>query len=94
MQMVRLKNGAEEAEPLVAVTMMSLRNLLQQSPIAFYELVMLCRKPGHKLFGNADKELKALSLVDPSGHVHDSIRNIVLSATSGEGLNLSLGSPI
>ncbi len=82
------------ALPLVNVTMMSLRDLMQKNPIAFYELVMKCRNHNHKFFGNAGDVLKGLSLVETGGSIHDSIRNIVLSAAKGDGLDMSLGSPV
>lgn len=93
MNMVTLKNGAVEAEPLVKVTMMSLGRLWDENPICAYELVMLCRDSNHKPFGNSDKILVELALVQ-NGRVHDSIRNIVLSSVSGEGLEMTFGSPV
>jgi hypothetical protein len=90
---MKLKNGSEELDGLVGVTMMSVRRLTQTHPIAFYELVMLCRDPKHKLFGNTGQALNDLSLVT-NGQVHDSIRNIVLSAIEGEGMDMTLVSPV
>ena len=97
---VKLKNGSEELDVLVSATMLSLRTLMQENPIAAFELVELCRDPAHKLFGNTRSDLEALSLVgrtaDPDGPpiVHDSIRHIVLSAAEGEGLELTFGNPL
>ena len=93
-KVVKLKNGSEEAEPLVRVTIMSLRMLMESDPIAFYELFELCKDRNHKMFGNAGEKLAKLGLVGAAGHVHDSIRNIVLSAVEGEGLDMCLVSPI
>jgi len=122
METLKLKNGTEEALPLVRITMLSLSALIEKNPIAFYELVMKCRNQNHKFFGNTADELVKLSLVTESGrltsqevisigkrldlkdgdsipeniqyHVHDSIRNIVLSAVEGEGLSMKLTNPI
>ncbi len=94
MKLVTLKNGSQEAEGLVVVAMMSLRKLIQEKPIVFYELVMKARDPNHKFFGQSIEDLKALSLVSVDGSMHDSIRNIVLSAAEGEGLDMALTSPI
>ena len=87
---MKLKNGVEESEALVAVTMYSLRKL---GALEFYEIVALCRNPEHVLFGTIGKKLQRLNLIEDSGHVHGSIRNIVLSAAIGEGLSLRLGNP-
>jgi len=94
MDTVKLKNGAEEAAPLVTIGMMSIGRLAEQYPMVFYDFVMLCRDRNHKLFGRAEDELRALSLIGPGNHVHDSIRNLVLSAVSGDGMEMVLGNPI
>jgi hypothetical protein len=94
MEEVTLKNGSKEADVLVAATMVTLRDLINKKPIIFYELVMKCRKgDDHKFFGNSEKDLKALSLVENNGSIHNSIRNVVLSAVTGEDLGMVLGDP-
>lgn len=94
MQEVRLRNGSKVAAFLVTVTMVSLNRLLETNPIAFYELIMKCTDSNHQLFGKNGDDLKTLGLVDRDGNVHQAIRNIVLSATVCEGLELKLISPI
>jgi hypothetical protein len=90
METLTLKNGAQEAQPLVSITTILLKNLIREDPIAFYELVMCCRDAEHTPFGNTAEKLQARRLYP----VHDSIRNIVLSAVTGEGLAMQLGSPV
>lgn len=92
-KLVTLANGAEEALPVVATTMLSLERIIDSNPIAFYELVMKCRDQGHRFFGNTQEVLSDFALVQPEGTVHESIRNVVLSAVNGEDLNMTLGSP-
>jgi len=91
---VRLKNGSEEAGAMVGVVMMSLRKLVETNPIAFYELAMLSRNPHHELFGNTGKALSKLALLSADGHVHNSIRNVVISAVEGDGMDMVLRSPV
>jgi len=93
-KLIKLKNGIEEAESLITIVMMSLQKLFNENPMAVYELVMKCRDNNHQYFGNMVEELKTLALVQSDGSVHNSIRNIVLSAVKGEGLKMVLGSPI
>lgn len=93
MQPVELKNGASEAEDVVGVAIMSIERLMRTNPIAFYELVMKCRVPAHQFFGNTRQVLMDFALVSLNGDVHDSLRNVVLSSVSGDGLNMKLGSP-
>gem|GEM_PF-4132711 len=47
---VILNNGAKEAKSLVDITHLSLKTLITDNPIAFYELVMKCRDNNHALF--------------------------------------------
>lgn len=92
---IKLKNGAEEAKMLVGVIMLSLQELLKEKPIIFYELVQLCRNPEHELFSDVVvAELKNTNLIEVAGTVHSSIKNIVLSAVTGEGIDLFLKSPV
>lgn len=94
METVTLKNGSVEPKVLVDTLMRSLKLLLVNNPIAFYELVMKCRDRNHRFFGTAAEPLKNLALVQADGDVHSSIRNVVLSAVSGEMLEMTLGSPV
>lgn len=59
---------------------------------------MLARDHQHKLFGSTHEPLGSLGLVKRDGRggwtMHDSLRNTILSAVSGEGMQLVLSSPI
>ena len=98
MDVVTLKNGEKERKSLVNVTMMSLRTLMNEGKaMVVYELAELCRKPNHKPWGQTGEDLKKLQLAteqNGSWNVHDSIKNIILSAVEGEGLNMILGNPV
>ncbi|MDP2967068.1 MAG: hypothetical protein Q8N87_01505 [bacterium] len=94
MKILVLKNRAEEVEGLVIATMVSLEHLLKSNPIVFYELVMKCRDNNYQFLGNTAEPLEELGLVQRDRTVHDSIRNIVLSAAEGSGLGMKLVSPV
>ena len=94
MRTVWLKNGTEEVKMMIVFTMDLLRSLLHDNPIAMYELVMVCRDSKHIPFGNTSEELQKLLLLQPDGRPHNSIRNIVLSAVMGDGLDMCLVNPI
>lgn len=91
-EIVRLRNGAEVSAALVISTKMLIEDLFQTQPIAFIELVSLCRNNDHQIFGNAAEHFA--SLMDDRGQVFQSIADIVLSAVEGEGLNMRLVDPI
>lgn len=93
---VKLKNGTEEAVPLVAIVMFSLEKFLETKPIVLYELCECCRDLEHEPWGQSGPDLVKLNLVDktPDGYqVHGSIRNIVLSAIKGDGADMVLVDP-
>lgn len=95
MKTVILKNGAEEAEICVKAHMMNLSILLEEHPTAFYGLVMKCRDRNYFWWNDAIiQQLKDLGLLQGLGDtVHDSTKNVVLSAVTGDGLDMVLGSP-
>ena len=94
METIKLRNGAEEAKPLVAVTMMHLETLMNERPLALYDLVMRCRDTNYEFFGTNGDYLKSLNLVGQDGSIHGSIRNIILSAIDGDGIDMVLRSPV
>jgi len=97
METVELKNGSTEMRMLVAGTYMTLKAMFDdiQGVTAFYELVQTCINPEHEIFSDVQKQyLIDKALMKSDGQVHGSIKNIVLSATVGEGVDLSLVSPI
>lgn len=94
METVILKNGAEEAKPLVAVTMLSLNLLMDERPLALYDLVMKCRDKNYRFFGDNGEYLRSLKLVDRDNSIHNSIRNVVLSAAEGDDLDMVIKSPV
>jgi hypothetical protein len=95
---VLLKNGSDEAKPLVATTLFVLEGLAKELPIVLYELAELCKDPAHKPFGRCGDDLvdRNLATRDEDGtyRVHNSIRNIVLSAVEGEEMDMTLGNPV
>ena len=96
-----LNNGTTEVESLVSVVMMSLRKLFDEKPMVLFDLVSKCRDSSYKWFGDAEQICRDLKLVEPEnpynsesgGTIHQSIKNIVLSAAEGEGMDMTLVSP-
>ena len=94
METVKLKNGTTEAKPAVMATMLSLEHLAAKEPTAFYDLVMRCRDRDYQWFGDNQAICEKLSLMQSENRVHDTIKNIILSAAKGDGLDMSLTSPM
>jgi hypothetical protein len=92
MEMSLLKIGKSVPKPVAMTTMVALRQIAENDPLAFYELVELCKDSNHQIWGDTDK-LKGLSLLQSDGRVRDDVKEVILSAAEGEGMELSLGSP-
>ena len=93
-ELVRLKNGIEEAKSLVIIVSDSISRMIKEDPIVLYELVMKCRDRNHRCFGNTADVLKQLALLQSDNSVHSSIRNIVLSSAEGDGSNMEFVNPV
>lgn len=91
-RIIRLRNGSELQSGLVSVTLLTLRRLMEERPIDFYELVMKCRDPKHELWD--DKILKQWSLIEPDGQPHQCTREIVLAAVVGDEMEMRIINPI
>lgn len=93
MDAVALKNGTEEAALLVSVLFVSLKALAEKDPMAFYDAVMIARPGGYEPFGTNGEKLRGLSIINADNSMHDSVRNVILSAVEGDGLDMILGNP-
>lgn len=94
MKMLQLKNGTEEHYYAVNAIMVSLKKLKTEDVGCFHELVMKCRNPSHRLFGNSANILIQHSLLEKDMSIHNSVKNVVLSAVTGDGLLMDLESPV
>lgn len=83
MDNVKLKNGSEEFGPLVAATMQTIRKLHEEKPIVLIDLIQFANDSTYEIFPPCRVDLERLSLINGKS-MHDSIRNIVLSALSIE----------
>lgn len=90
---VRLKTGVEAAEPLVRAAMVSLDRLFAEDVGLFFELVTKAREPDYQFCGDS-APLKERALLDSRGHVHHAVREVILAAVTGEGIAMTLGSPL
>lgn len=94
MEMVTLKNGSEEAKVLVAGIKLSVLRIWDDNPLAIYDLHSACKDSNYEPFGDNGATLKKLSLMEPNGGIHQSIKNVVLSMVEGEGMEKTLVSPV
>ena len=95
--MLALNNGSTEPQPVVVSTYMSLTTLWKEGlggMCAVLELVDQCKDPRKSIGSHSLKKLKGLALVQPDGRIHQTIKNVVLSAASGEGSEMTLVSPV
>lgn len=97
MQMVALNNGSVEPQPAVIATFMSLSGLWKggiSGMCAVIDLVDRCKNPQHRIDQESERTLKSLALLEHDGRIHETVRNIALSAAKGDGPDMVLISPI
>lgn len=91
-----LKNGADVADSLVATVLVTLRQLAKSEDfpefIALYDLARLARDRSYDV-GFSKQLLQRWGLLDGSGVLHDSVRNIVLSAVEVDGGEVRIVNP-
>lgn len=87
---VVLKSGIEMPKPLVLATWATLRSLMERAPMVLFDAVQMART-GEPQFNAAQLEKIGLT---QDGQMHDGIRDIILSAALGDGLDLRLTSPV
>ena len=88
MLMVKLKNGSKVPLFMASIIKGKLDDLFEENLICFYDLVMKCRNPEHKINEKISERLEQLALMC-GGEVNEMTRNIVLSAVGDEGFTLS-----
>ena len=97
MKTLTLRNGSKEAAVLVTNTMFALSEIMNVDTVgitALLDLYQLCLgTAGYQLLDPQRQLLDRYLLLDTSGIPKDSIRNIVLSAVQGEGLEMELVNP-
>ena len=89
-----LKNGTQVPYSRVVVITITLEQLIKEDFICFYELVTKCPDCNHKLFGHTGHQLKRYGLADDAGNIDKLTQNVVLSSTEGDGLDMTLSSPL
>jgi hypothetical protein len=98
-QIAYLKNGSVESKDAVDSTLFALENLKgitnrgMDGSLAIFELNALCKNPQHSPYGTTGDILKEYAFLDKNGQVHDTVRNVVLSAVTEEGVILKVGDP-
>lgn len=91
MDMVTLPNGTDEARVLVAGITLSLTSMLGETPLVFYDLVMMCRDRNYEAFGDNIKVIKLAGMLDiATGRPHDSVVNVVDAIVKGEELDMRI----
>lgn len=98
---MRLKNGGDLEDSLVVILVSTLREIGRTIPgiTARWDLVRACRDRTFVITNSRSREFliehNLVESFDENGHanVFDAVRDVVLSATVGDGLNLKLQDP-
>ena len=92
---VTLRNGTDEAKPLVAVQMMVLERMFDEEPMLLFDLVMLARDRDYwdTIWPEHQQKLIERNQVNADGSMHSSTRNIICNSIEGEGVAMKLVNP-
>jgi hypothetical protein len=93
-ELVTLKNGSTEPKPAISATALAAKYLMKSDPIAFYELVEICRNPNHTPFENTAEKLQSMALLGSNKLPHATVRNVIVSAVEGEKLAMVWTNPV
>ena len=95
MNHVKLKTGVTIPEPTAVAVFGNLKKLFSEDFLAFFELVELCRNDKHEFWDdNVKNTLASLAFIKSNGQIHSDTKAVVLAATEGDGMNLTLVSPV
>ena len=95
---VTLKNGTKELKALVDVVVLKLNDLLKDGfdmggLCQLYDLVMICENSTYQAPQENIEALQECHLLQPNGKPTSVVKNVVLSAITGEGTEMVLSSP-
>ena len=93
METVILRTGVEAPKVLVATMYLVCESMMDENPIAVFEAVSLARDPSHQLFGNSGNVLRDAAMLDCSGKMHRSVREILCAFFEGEMMDMKLLGP-
>jgi hypothetical protein len=94
LDLIKLKNGAEEPKVVVAAVTISLNSIWDsglKGVLAVYDLSQIARGKGEGVSPKTIEFLQGYNLVEQNGRLHETIKNVVLSAVDDEG---NLSSPL
>ena len=92
-RMIKLRNGDTIAWPIVLGITEHMKDLLDDKPFLFFELVSHARDP-HRPWVQADlAALAATQIVDKQGNFPAAARNVILAASDGDGFAMRMVDP-
>lgn len=90
-----LRNGVEAATAVVVVTFTHLKKMFHEEPLCFWDAVMIARDPNYQPFGTNGHKLVGWGILDNDEKtMHAAIREVILAAVEGDGLEMKLVNPV
>ena len=93
MELMKLRNGSEVAKPIVTYAMMATKRLAEELPFVLFEAVKMARNPDYKPSVEICETLESYGLLK-DGEMRRAVRDVIASAASGEGWDVTIGSPV
>lgn len=86
--MTTLPDGIVVATTTVQAFTLGLEKLVAADAAATFELVEMCRTPGHEPFYGTAEVLQRRGFIRADGGIHGDVRAVVLASFTGEGVGL------
>lgn len=85
-----LRTGIEHHKGLVVTMHMTCTDMLDRQPLAMFDAVSIARDPNYKPFGNNGQVLRDAALLEDSGTMSRTVREILCAFFEGDLLEMRL----
>ena len=93
-EIVVLNNDTEGDRSVVMRVVSDLKNLKEKEYFGFYNIVMKCKDNDYKISSNLWEVCRKLGLIQDDWNINIFVKNIILSATQVEWINIKLINPV
>jgi len=93
-EQVRLKDGSVEHAAAVNTILINLELLAEIDARALMDAMLKARNPNHPIIAESVVSVLARLGIVRDGHMHDTVRKVLLNAVTEDGGTLAVGNPL
>lgn len=90
MDTVILRTGVEAPKVLVTAMHLVCRTMLNENPLAMFDAVSMARDSSYQPFGDNGQVLRDAAMLDCTGKMHSSVREVLCALFEGELMGMRL----